>query len=64
MASLYVLWNIKEKRVEGIFDQSADATAAKRRVASKSGTILHSGTTQGKSSVDASDLEVLTVTKP
>jgi hypothetical protein len=62
MASLYILWNIKEKRVEGIFEQSADATAAKRRVSAKSGTHFHG--TSGKSALDAADLEVLTATKP
>lgn len=64
MANQYVLWNIKERRVEGIYEQSADATAAKRRVSAKSGTRKESGTDKGKSSLDASDLEVLTVTKP
>lgn len=62
MASLYILWNINEKRVEGIFEQSADATAAKRRVVAKSGTKHNSST--GKATLDASNVEVLTATKP
>lgn len=60
MASLYILWNIKEKRVEGIFEQSADATSAKRRVAAKSGGAHPTGA----SKLAAADLEVLTATKP
>lgn len=59
MANLYVLWNIKERRVEGIFEQLADATSARRRVVGKSG-----GSPVGKSKVDAVDIEILTATKP
>lgn len=64
MANLYVVWNIKEKRVEGIFESSVDATAATRRIVSKSGTRFPSGTNQGKAGLPSSDTEVLTVTKP
>jgi hypothetical protein len=60
MASLYVLWNIKERRVEGIFGSSADATAAIVRVSGKSGGYQKTG----GSKLAAADLEVLTATKP
>ena len=62
MANAYILWNIKERRVEGIFNQSADATAAARRVSSKSGTRFPTGS--GKAGIVHADLEVLTCTAP
>jgi hypothetical protein len=61
MASAYILWNIKERRVEGIFNASADATAAARRVSSKSGTRKPEN---GKAGIVHADLEVLTCTAP
>lgn len=60
MANAYILWNIKERRVEGIFTASADATAAARRVSAKSGTRKPAG----QAGIRHADLEVLTCTAP
>lgn len=62
MANDYILWNIKERRVEGIYPQSADATSAQRRVIGKSGTKTSAQT--GKANIDSTHLEVLTCTRP
>jgi len=60
MANAYILWNIKERRVEGIFNASADATAAARRVSMKSGA----KSSNPVAGIVHANLEVLTCTAP
>lgn len=62
MASNYILWNIKERRVEGIFTASADATAAARRVSMKSGTKTNDHS--AVAGIVHANLEVLACTAP